>query len=58
MADLKLKIKGMISNASNCLKQHPSALIFIALAVIGVYIQWLIIGLLISPIEVFSMEAI
>lgn len=58
MAELKLKLKDSVYNTINWFKKHPSSLVGITLIGIGISVQWLIIGLILSPIEVFSMEAI
>lgn len=52
------KIKAFFEVILDWLKQHPSILSLIVIALIGFYLQWVIIGLCLSPVEVFSMEAI
>lgn len=58
MKDFNQKIKMMVNDTVFWIKQHPSVLICIAIVVVGVYIQWGVIGISFSPVEVFSMEAV
>jgi len=51
-------IKEYINNAISWVKQHPSILIWIAIATIGIYMQWIIIGVSVSTADAFSMEAL
>lgn len=55
---MKNKIKENIDIITSWIKQHPSILIWIAIAVTGVYMQWIIIGVSFSSVEAFSMEAL
>lgn len=48
----------MIHAAGEWLKKHPSALILLGILLVGIYMQWLIIGISFSPVEAFSMESI
>lgn len=54
----KNKVKENINNVISWIKQHPNILVLIAIAAVGVYMQWVIVGISFSPIEVFSMEAL
>ena len=40
------------------LKRHPSMLIWIGIAFAGLYMEWIIVGLSVSPLMFFSMEAV
>lgn len=48
----------IIKNITSWLNKHPSMLIWIVLAVVGIYVEWGIIGLSISSVMPFSMDAI
>lgn len=52
------KFRVKINHIIGWLKQHPNALVWMALTGVGIYMQWIIIGLIYSSTEVFSMEAI
>lgn len=54
----KEKVKAWIEIALNWVKQHPSILVWIVIAVVLTGVQCQIIGLIFSPVEVFSMESI
>lgn len=58
MKKLKDKITTFFAGLITQIKKHPSILIWIGLALLGVYLQWVVIVLCLSPIEVFSMDAI
>lgn len=51
-------IKKFGNHMINWLKKHPSMLIWIGIALAGLYMEWVIIGLSVSPVVVFSMEAV
>lgn len=40
------------------LKKHPSMLIWIGIALAGLYMEWVIVGISVSPFIVFSMDAV
>ena len=54
----KYNIKDLLHKGTEWLKTHPSALIFIGIIAVGVYMQWVILGISFSPVEAFSMDAI
>lgn len=54
----KSRIKDMLHKVTEWLKTHPSALVLIGIVLVGIYLQWMIIGISFSPVEAFSMESI
>lgn len=54
----KKNIKESIQTALEWLKNHPSALVILGIVLVGIYLQWMIIGISFSPVEAFSMESI
>lgn len=58
MKDWKKEIRQFINVSINWIKLHPSVLVWIAITAVGVYMQWVILGLSFSPVEAFSMSAV
>lgn len=53
-----MKIKDYVDKINVKIKQHPTTLIWIAIAALGVYMQWVIVGVSVSRVQPFSMEAL
>ena len=53
-----MKIKDYVDKINAWIKQHPTTLIWIAIAALGVYMQWVIVGVSVSRVQPFSMEAL
>lgn len=58
MKKMKEKCKEIFAVIMEWVKQHPSILVYLAIAAGGIYLQWVIIALCLSPVEVFSIDAI
>ena len=54
----KTNVKEKINILISWMKQHPSILIWVAIAAVGLYMQWIIIGVSLSSVDAFSMEAL
>ena len=54
----KSKVKENINTVISWIKQHPSILVWIAIAAVGVYMQWIIVAVSFSSLDAFSMEAL
>ena len=55
---MKNKIREFVNTANNWLKQHPSSLIWLGIFAICIYMQYVIIGISVSKVDAFSMEAV
>ena len=53
-----MKIKDYVNKITAWIKLHPTTLIWLVLAAIGLYMQCLVVGISFSPIQPFSMEAL
>ena len=51
-------IKKWMYHITSYYKKHPNMLIWVGIALAGLYMEWIIVGLSFSPIRVFSMEAV
>jgi len=55
---MKDKLKEVFDTATIWIKKHPTLLIWFTIAAVGVYMQCIIVGVSVSPVQAFSMEAL